>query len=64
MVRRPPRPPAGGPGRPGAYFEFRHLRLQSHLAHGGTPVGTPADFPPRPREAPAGPVRESGDRPC
>ncbi|MEW1772377.1 hypothetical protein [Streptomyces sp. NPDC086777] len=45
--------------RSGAYFEFRHLRLQSHLAHDGTPAG----IPPRPREAPAGPVRESGDRP-
>ncbi|MEU9345598.1 hypothetical protein AB0D74_30775 [Streptomyces sp. NPDC048278] len=54
--------------RSGAYFEFRHLRLQSHLAHDGTPGSgpgtTPADTPSLPREAPEGPVRESDDRPA
>ncbi|MER6079803.1 NACHT domain-containing protein [Streptomyces sp. NPDC001833] len=43
--------------RSGAYFEFRHLRLQSYLAQDGTPVCGPrtsaADIPPGPREAPA-----------
>ncbi|MFF5145725.1 hypothetical protein ACFY6U_39465 [Streptomyces sp. NPDC013157] len=53
--------------RSGAYFEFRHLRLQSYLAQDGTPVSGPgttaADIPPGPREAPGEPVRECGDRP-
>ncbi|MEU6197041.1 hypothetical protein [Streptomyces sp. NPDC047061] len=56
--------------RSGAYFEFRHLRLQSHMAHDDTPatgasdaLATGAsDAPPRPREAPGAPVGERGDR--
>ncbi|MFJ9563204.1 hypothetical protein ACIRQQ_24550 [Streptomyces fuscichromogenes] len=53
--------------RSGAYFEFRHLRLQAHLARDGLPAAGPgaasADVPPRPREAPGEPARERGDRP-
>ncbi|MFD8819393.1 hypothetical protein ACFV23_49965, partial [Streptomyces sp. NPDC059627] len=52
--------------RSGAYFEFRHLRLQSHLAHEGTPAAepgpAPAGIPPRPREASDEPARERDDR--
>ncbi|MEV5844559.1 hypothetical protein AB0M32_21600 [Streptomyces sp. NPDC051985] len=49
----------------GAYFEFRHLRLQSYLANGtadAAPEVLPAG-PPGPREAADGPVRERGGRP-
>ncbi|WP_308310845.1 NACHT domain-containing protein [Streptomyces sp. GbtcB6] len=48
--------------RSGAYFEFRHLRLQSHLAHDDIPASGPADAPPRPREAPGEPAGERGER--
>ncbi|MFJ3802173.1 NACHT domain-containing protein [Streptomyces sp. NPDC090088] len=49
----------------GAYFEFRHLRLQSYLAN-ETADAAPEVFPvgpPGPREAADGPVRERGGRP-
>ncbi|MFF7980804.1 hypothetical protein ACFZDK_16990 [Streptomyces sp. NPDC007901] len=49
----------------GAYFDFRHLRLQSYLANETADVSRevfPAG-PPGPREAAGGPVRERGGRP-